>query len=118
MNVLSSQSARGGLCAGSILALCMLSLGRAAAADATNAAAIRTPKAPATPRINGPAIFGVRPGSPLLYRLPATGDRPMEFSVKCLPAELRLDAKTGEIAGSLKRAGETVVTLRAKNAKG
>jgi hypothetical protein len=39
-------------------------------------AEIRTPKAPATPRINGPDIFGVRPGNPFLYHIPATGERP------------------------------------------
>lgn len=41
---------------------------------------ILTPPAPATPRINGPKIFGVRPGSPFQYSIPATGDRPMKFS--------------------------------------
>jgi len=36
---------------------------------------IRTPPAPATPRINGPTIFGVRPDAPFLYTIPVTGDR-------------------------------------------
>ena len=81
-------------------------------------AEIRTPKAPETPRINGPSIFGVRPGSPLLYRIAATGARPMEFSVDGLPAGLQVDAKTGQIIGSLKDPGERTVTLRAKNANG
>jgi alpha-galactosidase len=79
---------------------------------------IRTPKAPDTPRINGPSIFGVWPGSPVLYRIPATGARPMEFSVDGLPTGLQVDAKTGQITGLLKDAGEKVVTLRAKNANG
>src|SRR5258708_7681881 len=55
----------------------------ASAQDATNAAAapeVRTPKAPAPPRINGPGIFGVRPGHTFLYHIPATGDRPMTFA--------------------------------------
>jgi alpha-galactosidase len=92
----------------------------AAAQAATNAASpeIRTPKAPATPRINGPAIFGVRPEHPFLYHIPATGDRPMAFSVKGLPDGLKVDSKTGNINGSLRQAGEYVVTLQAKNAKG
>ena len=38
---------------------------------------ILTPKAPDTPRINGAMIFGIRPGSPFLYTIPATGIRPM-----------------------------------------
>src|SRR5690348_3072319 len=28
---------------------------------------IRTPKAAATPRLNGPSVFGVRPGHPVVY---------------------------------------------------
>ena len=38
-----------------------------------------TPPAPPEPRINGPRVYGVRPGSPFLYRVPATGVRPMTF---------------------------------------
>ena len=57
---------------------------------------IRTPKPPSTPRINGPSIFGVRPGHPFLYRIPATGDRPMQFSVDELPSGLKVDANTGQ----------------------
>jgi alpha-galactosidase len=81
-------------------------------------AEIRTPKAPATPRINGPAIFGVRPGNPFIYHIPATGDRPMDFAIDGLPSGLKLDAKTGDISGSLSQPGEFTVTLRAKNARG
>src|ERR1044072_6935104 len=66
----------------------------------SSAAEIRTPKAPATPRINGSAIFGVRPGNPFLYHIPATGDRPMTFSASDLPQGLKLDAATGNIRGT------------------
>ncbi len=79
---------------------------------------ILTPSAPATPRINGADVFGVRPGSPFLFTIPATGDRPMQFSAKNLPRGLKLDAATGHITGSLKKKGEFTVTLRAKNALG
>jgi alpha-galactosidase len=82
------------------------------------AAEIRTPKAPATPRINGPAIFGVRPGNPFLYHIAATGDRPMSFSVSDLPKGLKLDEATGNITGSIADAGKYNVTLHAKNSKG
>ena len=67
---------------------------------------IRTPKPPATPRINGPAIFGVRPGHPFFYQIPATGERPMEFSVDRLPGGLNVDAKTGLITGSMPERGD------------
>ena len=79
---------------------------------------ILTPTAPATPRINGANVFGVRPGSPFLFTIPATGDRPMTFSAKNLPRGLKLDAKTGRITGALKSKGEFTVTLRAKNSLG
>jgi len=79
---------------------------------------ILTPPAPATPRINGANVFGVRPGSPFLYTIPATGDRPMTFSAKRLPKGLKLDSRTGRITGTLKKAGEHTVVLRAKNSLG
>jgi alpha-galactosidase len=79
---------------------------------------ILTPPAPATPRINGAGVFGVRPGSPFLYTIAATGDRPMTFSADHLPRGLKLDSTTGHIAGTLKKKGEFIVTLRAKNSLG
>ena len=79
---------------------------------------ILTPPPPATPRINGPDIFGVRPGSPFLYTIPATGERPMSFAAANLPRGLKLDAATGRITGRLRKKGGTVVTLEAQNALG
>ena len=46
---------------------------------------ILTPPAPAAPRINGPKVYGVRPGADFLFRIPATGERPMTFEAKGLP---------------------------------
>ena len=77
-----------------------------------------TPPAPEYPRINGPAVFGVRPGSPILYTIPATGDRPMTFASEGLPAGLSVDTTKGLITGSLTQAGTNTVTLIARNAKG
>jgi alpha-galactosidase len=82
------------------------------------AAVILTPPASPKPRINGPEIFGVRPGSPFLFTIAATGDRPMTFTADDLPAGLRLDPQTGRITGVLEKAGEYAVTLRAKNTLG
>ncbi|HEV2436089.1 MAG TPA: putative Ig domain-containing protein [Verrucomicrobiae bacterium] len=82
------------------------------------ASEIRTPPAPPTPRINGPDIFGVRPRHPFLYHIPATGNRPMTFSVENLPAGLQVDPATGEITGQLDKTGDYVVTLHAKNSLG
>jgi alpha-galactosidase len=79
---------------------------------------ILTPRSPASPRINGARVAGVRPGSPFLFAIPATGERPMKFSVMSLPPGLKLDPNTGCITGTLKKRGEFVVTLRAQNARG
>ena len=99
----------------------LLSLGVAllvSSAQAADSPEIRTPAAPPTPRINGPGIFGVRPEHPFLYHIPVTGTRPMEYSADNLPDGLALDAKTGNITGSLKAAGTFTVILHAKNALG
>jgi alpha-galactosidase len=79
---------------------------------------ILTPKPSPRPRINGPKVFGVRPGHPLLYTIAATGDRPMEFAVDNLPTGLAVDGSTGQITGTLNEKGEYTVMLRAKNALG
>lgn len=85
---------------------------------ATLAPEIRTPPAKPTPQINGPGIFGVRPGHPFLYHLPVTGERPMEYSAQGLPAGLVLDSSTGNLTGTLAKAGTYKVRLRARNRVG
>ena len=79
---------------------------------------ILTPKPSAKPKINSASVFGVRPGSPFQFRIPATGDRPMTFQVTGLPQGLMLNQKTGLITGMLVKAGTYVIQLKAKNAKG
>lgn len=79
---------------------------------------ILTPKPSPKPRINGAKVVGCRPGRPFLFAVPATGDRPMTFSARGLPAGLQLDAMTGIITGAVQTRGDYVVTLRAKNKLG
>ena len=81
-------------------------------------AVMLTPKPPRAPRINGPTIYGCRPGHPFLYRIPATGERPLEFSIEGLPASLRLDPVNGIITGTAPERGDFTLTLRAKNVQG
>lgn len=81
-------------------------------------AVVLTPKPSPRPRINGPSIFGVRPGSPFLYAIPVTGQRPMTYEVQGLPAGLNVNATTGLITGTLDQKATHTVTLRAKNALG
>ena len=81
-------------------------------------AIILTPKPPRTPRINGARIFGVHPGHPCLFTIPATGDRPMTFAADHLPMGLTVDAQTGQIQGRIEKPGTYAVTLRAANSLG
>src|SRR6185369_5045545 len=60
---------------------------------------VLTPKPGPAPRINGPALTGVTPGNPVLYKIPATGTQPVTYGVTNLPKGLTLDAATGVIRG-------------------
>src|SRR6476660_1262933 len=60
---------------------------------------ILTPRSPETPQIHGAKVFGARPGSPFLFQISATGERPIEYSASNLPEGLRLDNNTGLISG-------------------
>jgi len=77
-----------------------------------------TPKPAPAPRINGPTVYGCRPGKPFLYRIPATGTRPMQFAAENLPDGLTLNSQTGIITGRIGQAGEYGVILKARNEHG
>ena len=79
---------------------------------------VLTPKPGPEPRINGARVFGVRPGSPFLFTIPATGERPIAFGAEGLPQGLRLDAATGQISGVIVAPGTYLVTLAATNRLG
>lgn len=79
---------------------------------------VLTPKPGPEPRLNGARVFGVRPGSPFLFTIAATGERPMTFGVAGLPEGLMLDTASGRITGSLAAPGDYEVTFTAANARG
>ena len=80
---------------------------------------ILTPKPGPEPRINGPKVYGARPGRPFLYRIPCTGNRPIRFTAKGLPAGLNLDANSGIISGNVpNEKGKWHTTLEATNEHG
>ncbi len=81
-------------------------------------AEIYTPAPKPQPRINGPLVYGSRPGNPFLYRIPCQGIRPIRFSVKNLPAGLHLDEVTGIISGKTPSKGEYDLVIKAVNASG
>ena len=81
-------------------------------------ALLLTPPAPKAPRLHGPKVYGARPGHPFLYRIPATGERPMVFAAEGLPAGLELDPQSGIVRGTTPARGDHRVTFTARNAHG
>jgi len=75
------------------------------------------------PKINGPMVFGVRPHSPILYRIPVSGTRPMDIRVTKLrgdgfPPGIFFDPANSTLTGRVERAGEYPLVITAKNAHG
>jgi alpha-galactosidase len=70
------------------------------------------------PRFNGAQVIGVRPNTPLLFRLAVSGARPIEFSAGGLPTGLVLDPRTGLLNGTLPHAGKFTFTASAANGAG
>jgi alpha-galactosidase len=83
-----------------------------------NSKFILTPPSAKTPRINEAKIFGVRPDSPYLFKIAATGKNPLKYKVKNLPGGLMLDESTGIITGKLSRKGEYKVFVKVSNTLG
>lgn len=79
---------------------------------------ILTPPPSLKPHINGAAVFGARPGSPILYKVAASGQKPIHYSVKWLPAGLSLNANTGIISGVLNKKGSYKMELTVTNSLG
>lgn len=79
---------------------------------------ILTPKPPAAPRINGAKVFGVRPWSPFLFKVAATGLPPLKYSASDLPEGLVINPENGMITGSMKKKGEHIVKLTVENQLG
>ncbi len=86
--------------------------------DPFDADGLLTPAPVSKPRINGPLVYGCRPGNPFLYRIPCQGVRPVQFSVKGLPDGLMLDSSTGIITGTTPVKGEYELQIEAKNKSG
>ena len=79
-----------------------------------------TPEPSPRPIINGPNVFGVRPGSSFLYTIPVSGERPMKFSASSLPEGITVDSDTGFISGTIadRSIANYQVTLNVENASG
>jgi alpha-galactosidase len=70
------------------------------------------------PEIHGPLVYGQRPNHPFLYRIPATGSRPMRFRASGLPKGLELNSVTGIVSGAALEPGTSEVILTANNRAG
>ena len=68
------------------------------------------------PRINIARLIGASRGRPILIRIPATGERPMNYSVVGLPTGLTHN--DGVITGKIDTVGDYVFTLIAENSLG
>ena len=86
--------------------------------DLTEQLGILTPPVSPAPRINAPARFGVRPGSPILWRIPVSGERPMQIAVEGLPAGAFFDPATACVRGAVAVRGDYPLAVTATNAKG
>ena len=72
------------------------------------------------PRINGPKVFGVRPGSPFLFTVPVSGEQPMRVTAAPLPEGLSIDPATGIVTGKIKDPSPKTyaLTVQAENQHG
>ena len=79
---------------------------------------ILTPSIKPEPQINGPLIYGQQPGKQFLYRIAATGKRPMQYRAQRLPTGLQLDELTGIVSGVVKKPGTYSVKVTVSNSLG
>ena len=80
---------------------------------------ILTPPEKEEPQFNGADIWGVRPGRPVLFRVPVSGVRPMTFTAKGLPVGVTFDTEKGILGGvAPEKKGDYDITVTVENAKG
>lgn len=77
-----------------------------------------TPAAPAAPRFNTTAVYGVRPGSPVIFKFGVSGERPMTITSDDLPEGLTLNPESGALSGCIDHPCIATFTVTAENAKG
>jgi len=88
------------------------------AAEMTRQLGILTPKDDGKPRLHAPARYGVRPGHPLLFKVPVTGVKPVQLAVSPLPKGVTFNAATRVLSGTVAKPGSYPLTITARNAKG
>ncbi|MDP4285064.1 MAG: putative Ig domain-containing protein [Bacteroidota bacterium] len=79
---------------------------------------ILTPPVSAMPRINSALVFGVRPNSPFIFKIAATGKKPLQYNAENLPEGLSLEKATGIITGKVSVKGNYNIKLNVSNQLG
>ena len=98
-----------------VLFLAVMVLSGTLTANSQEPKIILTPKPGPAPRIHGTKIFGVRPGSPFLFTIPATGKKPLHYELLYSPGGLKCDPVTGQITGIIDKPGEYNTILKVSN---
>jgi alpha-galactosidase len=70
------------------------------------------------PKLHGPRVIGCSAGKPFLWKVPATGMKPLSFAAQGLPAGLTIDASTGIISGTVDRASRAAVKVSVTGPRG
>ncbi len=77
-----------------------------------------TPEEKPEPQFNGADIWGVRPGHPVIFRIPVSGVKPIKFTAQGLPAGVTMDAR-GVLRGTAPKAkGDYDIVVTAVNKAG
>ena len=79
---------------------------------------ILTPKLSLKPVINAPYIFSARPGNPVLFTIPVSGERPIQVKASNLPAGLVLCTETGKVTGEVSMQGNFSFDVIVENRHG
>jgi alpha-galactosidase len=79
---------------------------------------ILTPAPLLTPKINSPKVFGVKPGSPIMFKIAATGKKPLTYNIINNKTNISIDKNTGILSGSISEKGEHELQIEVSNELG
>ncbi|MEP6948115.1 MAG: glycoside hydrolase family 27 protein [Ginsengibacter sp.] len=76
-----------------------------------------TPKASPQPHIHSPSVYGVHPGSPFIFRIAVSGQKPIQYISTGLPKGVVCSAD-GIISGAIADTGNYTINITAGNNAG
>ena len=98
--------------------LAVLATSAVAVGDVNNSSDSSAKGREASPAMNGAAVIGVRPGVPVLFKVPASGPGSIAYSATGMPSGLNTDQRSGIITGRLDGPRDYVMELEASNSAG